>query len=230
MSCLRSAGVRDVGVVVGWRKEAVVERLLPLGVTVIHNTHPDIRESGTTHSIQFAARSPFAPLDGKDTALILDGDIVYEQALIDAVVGAPGSTKLAVTPVVGDDPEEVRIYGDGSAPRLIGKGLCPPLTDGLRLIGEATGIWRVAAQDHALLRALLGWLVGTPGGGDGFGFAGVASEHEELAQYMITLGRLSAIRLDSELLFMEADFVSDVERIREEVYPEILRRERKTSS
>jgi choline kinase len=223
--CLRRAGVEQIGVVVGWRREAVAERLRPLRVTLIDNTHPDISASGTTHSIQFAACSSFDPFDGQTPVLIMDGDIVYEQRLLDTVIRAGGRTAIFVVPAVQDDAEEVRVYSDRTGPRLVGKGLSARLTDDLELIGEATGIWRVAPEDHALFKALLTWLVGRPDGSAPYGFAGIASEHEELAQYMITLGRLEAQRLNPDLLFMEVDFRDELERVRNQVYPKILKKD-----
>jgi len=221
---LQALGV-NVIVVVGWRQEQVRDRLGSLGVTFVENTHPTISDSGTSHSLQFAANAPAAPFDGKEPCLLLDADLVYERRVLEDVVGSQGPSRLFVSPTSAGDAEEVRVYGDGARPRLIGKGLRPPLTDGLQLIGEATGILRFEPEDHAVVRAGLDWLVGGATGSRAYGFSGIASEHEELAQYLMTLERLAAVRLDADLLFMEADFPEDFERVRAEVYPRILERD-----
>ncbi len=228
--CLHHHGVDDVGVVVGWHAEEVMDAVRDLGVTFVANRHPDISKSGTSHSLQFAACSDWNPLDGKEPLLYLDGDLAYEQRVLEEIVSGPATTRLLVSPTTDEDSEEVRVYADGKGPRLLGKGLRSPLTDGLTGLGEATGIVRIEPRDHALVRSLLDWLVGRPGEegprGRGFGFAGIASEHEELAQYLMTLGRLGATVMSRDLLFMEIDFQREWQHLREDVYPRILERDR----
>jgi choline kinase len=226
IQCLRRAGVLDIAVMVGWHKEQVQARVAHLGVRTIENTHPDISASGTSHSFQFAALSDWNPLDGKSPVLLLDGDLAYEQAVMDAVVSAPPKTSLVICPSINEDSEEVRVYGtaDGT-PHLIGKGLGLPITAGMVLLGEATGIVRYEPEDHALVRALLTWLVGTPHQTRGFGYAKIASEHEELSQYLCNLKRMGTHVLPKELSFMEVDFQEEFELLRGRVYPRILERD-----
>ncbi|MEE8105123.1 MAG: phosphocholine cytidylyltransferase family protein [Planctomycetota bacterium] len=222
---LQSFGVSDIAVVIGWRKEFVRERLGHTGVTFVENTHPDISESGTSHSFQFAACSEFDPLDGSAPCLLFDADLVYERAVLATVLNdeTPGS-RLLVSPNINEDAEEVRVYDAAGTPKLIGKGLRSPMTDGLNLTGEATGIVRFEPEDHALVRGALDWLVGR-GDRRAYGYSGIASEHEELAQYLMNLGRLGAIKFAPELLFMEADFAEDFERVRNDLYPRILQKD-----
>jgi choline kinase len=223
---LRAVGIEDVGVVVGWQSDKVIERLAPLDVTIIENLHPDIRASGTSHSFQFAARSPWNPLDGKSPLLLLDGDLAYEQAVLRLIADdrSPRS-RLFISPTINEDSEEVLVYARNGHPTLIGKGLGAPITDGLQLLGEATGIVRFEPEDHSLVASLLTWLVGVPGQSSGFGFARIASEHEELAQYLCTLQRLEAVPLPPDLLFMEVDFQEEFDHLGSRVYPEILRKD-----
>jgi len=224
--CLRRSGVNEVGVVVGWRRDTVIEKVAPLDVHVIENLHSDISASGTSHSFQFAVRSEWNPMDGVEPVLLMDGDLAYEQAVLDTIVKAPaGNSRMLVAPAVEEDSEEVRVYSRGETPALLGKGLGPPMTDGLQLLGEATGIVRFEPQDHALIRSLLDWLVGVPGQSSGFGYAHIASEHEELAQYLMTLQRLDAVALAADLLFMEVDFQEEFDALRAEMYPNILRKD-----
>jgi len=199
---LQSFGVTDIAVVIGWRKELVRERLGHTGVTFVENTHPDISESGTSHSFQFAACSEFAPIDGETPCLLLDADLVYERAVLETILRdtTPGSRLLA-SPNINEDAEEVRVYDSAGTPRLIGKGLRAPMTDGLSVTGEATGIVRFEPEDHTLVRGALDWLVGR-GDRRAYGYSGIASEHEELAQYLMNLGRLGAIRFEPDLLFI----------------------------
>lgn len=215
----------EVGVVVGWRADLVRERLADLDVRFVANTHPDISASGTAHSLQFAACSDFDPLGGDEPCLLLDADLVYERAVLRSIVESSG-TALLVSPATLSDDEEVRVYADDGRPRLIGKGLRPPLTDGLHLLGEATGIVRYDPVDHAFVRAALDWHVGR--GADAtrpFGPVGIGTEHEVLSQFLMQRDRIEARVLADGMLFMEADFPEDFERARADVYPEILRRD-----
>lgn len=224
--CLHAAGVDDIAVVVGWRRDKVAEKMEPLGVTLIENLHSDISASGTSHSLQFAVRSEWAPLDGKEPLLLMDGDLAYESAVLDVIVNAPrGPSRMLVCPVTHEDSEEVRVYARDGRPTLLGKGLESPLTEGLDLLGEATGIVRFEPKDHALVGAMLDWLVGVPGQSSGFGFAHIASEHEELAQYLMTLQRLETLMLPEGLLFMEVDFQEEFDELRARMYPRILQKD-----
>lgn len=221
--CLHRAGVTDVGVIVGWRRDKVVERVKPLGAHIIENLHSDISASGTSHSFQFAVRSDWNPLDGGEPVLLMDGDLAYEQAVLDTIVQAPaGRSRMLVAPAVEEDSEEVRVYTRNGAPVLLGKGLQSPVIDGLELLGEATGIVRFEPDEHPLVRALLDWLVGIPGRSSGYGYAHIASEHEELSQYLMNLQRLDAMTLPKELLFMEVDFQEEFDELRSRMYPRIL--------
>jgi choline kinase len=123
-----------------------------------------------------------------------------------------------VAPRTGEDDEEVRVYAAGTRPVLLGKGLRLPLTDGLVCVGEATGIVRFEPGDHALVQAALDWLLAR-------GSSRIAAEHEELSQLLLNLGRLGAERLDGGLLFAEADFPEDFERVRKDLFPRILERD-----
>lgn len=213
--CLRALGVEPI-VVVGHAKERVRARIRD--AAFIENTHGQIAASGSAHSFQFAVRSPLCPLAGEEPCLLMDGDLVYERRLLDAIVRGGGPSRLFVAPRTGEDDEEVRVYAAGARPVLLGKGLHPPVTEGLNCLGEATGIVRFEPGDHALVRGALDWLLAR-------GQSRIAAEHEELAQLLLTLGRLGAERLEEGLLFAEADFPEDFERVRRELYPRILERD-----
>jgi choline kinase len=214
--CLEGLGVRPI-VVVGHEKERV--RAGIKGASFVENTHKDIAASGSALSFQFAVRSPLRPLDGEEPCLLMDCDLVYERRLLEAIVGGRGGTRLFVAERRGGDDEEVRVYARDRA-MLLGKGLGPPVTDGLTCLGEATGIVRFEPRDHALVAAALDWILAR-------GPARLATEHEDLEQMLFALGRLGAERLDPDLLFAEADFPEDFERVRRDLYPRILARDAK---
>ncbi|MAG58369.1 MAG: hypothetical protein CMJ83_18940 [Planctomycetes bacterium] len=224
--CLKDAGIDDIGVIVGWRRDTVIERVAHLGVTIIENLHSDISASGTSHSFQFAVRSEWNPLDGTEPVLLMDGDLAYERDVLRAIVEVPpGPSRMLISPLTSKDSEEVRVYGRDGRPVLLGKGLRTPIIDGLDLLGEATGIIRFEPGDHPFVREMLDWLVGVPGQSSGFGYAHIASEHEELSQYLMTLGRLEALPVPDDLLFMEVDFQEEFDELSASIYPRILDRD-----
>ncbi|MHC4958498.1 MAG: phosphocholine cytidylyltransferase family protein [Planctomycetota bacterium] len=202
----------DVCVVVGYKQALVRERLGGEGVTFVENSWPDLSQSGSAHSFQFAARSAFQPLGGEEPCLMMDADIVYETGVLETIVRRAQGTTILVSPHVSADTEEVRVYGAGGRPRLLGKNLGPPQTDGMELMGEATGIVRFDPADHERVRELVDAI-------------NPDEEHEWIAQSLMNEDRIGAVHFRDELLFMEADFAEDFDRVRNEIYPEILRRE-----
>ncbi len=213
IAALRERGIDDICVVIGWKKELMRERLADAGVTFVENTHPDLAESGSAHSFQFAARSPFDPLDGKQPCLMLDADLVYERCILEPILTKNrGPSRILVSPRVKEDSEEVRVYGDNGRPRLLGKNLGPLQTRGLELLGEATGIVRFEPQDHPVVRSLVEAIR-------------IGEEHEWIVQSLMKRDRIRAVHFPEGLLFMEADSPEDFERVRRDVYPAIVKRE-----
>ena len=209
---LRERGIDDICVVIGWKSEIMREHLADSRVTLVENTHPDLAESGSAHSFQFAARSPFDPLDGKEPCLLLDADLVYERCILEPILANGGPSRILVSPRVSEDSEEVRVYGDNGRPRLLGKNLGPLQTRGLELLGEATGIVRFEPQDHPLIRSLVEAI-------------SIGEEHEWIVQSLMKRDRIRAVHFPEGLLFMEADSPEDFERVRRDVYPAIIKRE-----
>lgn len=222
---LKEAGVAEIAVVVGYEQAKARAKLRGSGVIIVENTASDLAASGTAHSFQFAVRSLFNPLDGRTPCLLMDGDLVYERTVLRTIVESNVGSSLLVSPRAGGDAEEVRVYGCAGRPRLMGKNLLPPVIDGLDLLGEATGIIRFDPADHALVRELLDTLLGASTVSGRFGSLGIACEHEDLCQHLIDMGRLRAISFDPDVLFHEVDFQEDLEHVRREMYPQILRKE-----
>ncbi len=157
--------------------------------------------------------------------LISDADVVYERALLEEVGRLPGSVLIAIDRVSGDD-EEVRVYGRcEKEPVLIGKGLGGPITAGLRLLGESLGLIVLEPPDTRLAADMTRWIVGDPPRSQPRGYSGRRSEHEEVWQYLFSLGRLPVAVLDGSLLFSECDFPRDLDYIRNDLYPAIVERD-----
>ena len=225
---LRLAGVSDVAVVVGHKRDEVIKELAGLNVKIIVNDTQDISQSGSLHSFQYACLSDFHPLDRASHTLIMDADIVYEYSVLEKFIAGHGNeSSLLITPNTAEDSEEVRVYGQDK-PQFIGKGLKPRLIGGAPCLGEATGIVHIAPDDHQLALELTHWLLGNPTLPEssfefkGFGPARRKTEHEELSQRLMMLEKLSAKFLDADMLFMEVDFHTEYDACRSHVYPKIL--------
>ncbi len=230
---LLQAGVEQVVVVVGYHRDQIVDAAaswnLPLEFAV--NPTPEIMDSGSLHSFQFASRAGLGVLDGTRQTLLLDADIAYEPRLLETFLAAPARTSLLVHGRTADNDEEVRVFGTASTPRFLGKGLRGALVAGLPCIGEAVGIVKFAPEDHALARETMDWMLGDPsapegsGRWKGYGPAKRRTEHEELSQRFMHYGKISAVMVDRDVLFMEVDDAKEYAQLRENLYPRILEKE-----
>lgn len=230
---LLRAEVEQVVVVVGTLREqveaAVAEWKLPVRLVV--NPTPDISTSGSLHSFQFAARAGLGVLDGTRQTLLMDADIVYDARVLQRLLAAPAVSSALVARRHSDDDEQVLVYGTEQAPRFLGKGLGPALVGGAPCLGEATGIVKFAPEDHALARCAMDWMLGDPDAPvgtrrhAGYGPARRATEHEELTQRLMQLGRMRCVCFEPELPFMECDDAAEYRTVRERFYPALLRLE-----
>lgn len=231
IACLKKAGVNKIAVVVGYEKEKIRQRLAQTDVTIIENLAPDISASGSLHSFQFAVNSEFEPLDGESNTLLLDADIVYEQRVINYYTKQLKQTSTLISPNISHDSEEVKVYGE-KLPFFIGKGLTPLLVNNMKCIGEATGIVHFAPKDHTLVIEVVNWLLGDPKAPKnsmkykGFGPAKIKTEHEELSQRLMLLGKMECTLLPKEYLFMEVDFDTEYHYMRENFYPKVTQADR----
>lgn len=227
IAVLRAAGVETITIVVSAEGHAAIARHVARrpGIEIVVNSAGAATPSGSLHSLQFAYRGAGRILDGSHPTLMLDGDIVFHRSALGALMALPGSCLLVHTASAHDD-EQVLVYGTCDRPSFIGKGLDRELTNGAPCLGEAMGIVKYAPEDHQLARRIIDWSVGDPSAPAGslarlgFGPARTATEHEELTKHLMSLGRLRA--LESSLPFMEADTPEEYERLRSNVYPQLV--------
>ncbi len=221
VTVLQSIGVERVVVVLSAQGEAICPRLA--GMETVVNPF-DTSATGSTLSLLCALRMAAIPAD--HGLLIMDADIVYEEAMLQWIVDQCGGSQLFVAPDTAGDDEEVRVYGHGpDAPRLIGKGFPLEMVAGMTLLGESLGIIHVAPSDRDFLRAAAEWLAGWPPDLKAYGWARERSEHEELWQYCFSARRMGVSRPPADLLYSECDTPKDYQLIRDRLFPAILARE-----
>lgn len=227
---LREHGVRRIIVVVGTLRDMIEREVAGWDepVDLVVNPTPDIGTSGSLHSFQFAARAGLGVLDGRSQTLLMDADIVYHRRALSTFLATREHSALMVSARFTGDDEEVLAYGTPERPRFLGKGLSGPLVDGAPCLGEATGVVKFAPGDHQLARTAMDWMLGDPGAPDGsgrrkgFGPARQATEHEELTQRLMQLGRMRAVVVSAKLPFMECDDAREYRLLRESFYPALL--------
>ncbi len=239
---LRSFGVARVVVVVGYRRESIAAAIAswepPRGglggetqpsVPLVVNPTSDIGTSGSLHSFQLAVRSPHGVLDGSHQTLLMDADIVYHRDVLRLILEAPEISTVLVCDRYQPSREEVLVYGTADRPLFLGKGLDSELVADAPCLGEATGIVKLAPQDHGLARRTMDWLLGDPdapaGSLDfrGFGPARRATEHEELTDRFMRYGKMRALTFRAEQLpFLEVDSPEEYHLLRSELYPRLL--------
>ena len=186
----------------------------------ILNPMEDLSASGSGHSTWFAWNSTHAILDGKSRVALMDADIVYDAALLGDLAQAGGdASKTLVCAAYRHTHEEVLVFAERAAPavpRFHGKGLLDTkLVSDATCLGEATGILLWEPNDHELVREATEWTIR-------YSTAKARSEHEDITQRMMALGRMTAVTFGSERTFMEVDTPDEYRACVEQVYPRLL--------
>jgi choline kinase len=130
---LRGAGVRQTVIVTGYRAEMVEgfvrSRDYP-GVRFVRNL--DYADTNTAVSLRLALRELDADV------LVLNGDVVFDPALLDGLIARPEPGVVMVDGEASLSTEEVKIIAEGDRVARIGKDLDPALC-----LGEAIGLNKI---------------------------------------------------------------------------------------
>jgi choline kinase len=221
---LAAFGVREIYIV--GNRSTYETALRPRTGTKVHwilNPTEDLSQSGSGHSAWFAWHSDHHILDGKSRVVLMDADILYEPGVLDALDGgrnpAGGLSRTLVCSDYRVSDEEMMVFGEGRRAVMHGKGLLGSrLTTGFTCFGEATGMVLFEPEDHPLVADATDWCMR-------FSTAKEKSEHEDVTQRMMTLGRIEATCF-RDLLFMECDTPEEYEHLTTEFYPRVLARTR----
>lgn len=131
LEALLDAGVKDVVVVTGPNHDALdasLARRFDLNVVAVENR--DVR-AGTLASVAAAAHVV------DDDFLLIDGDLMFEPALVSRLLG-PG-TRLAVDPTRALQDDSVKVAAEGE--RIVAVGTC--LAPFQRPAGESIGMAKI---------------------------------------------------------------------------------------
>ncbi len=208
------AGIRNIGVVVGFQAEKVRSHLsqkFPRS-KIRSILNPNFATTNNAYSLLLARsffEGPKNRQNGKNGLLLLDSDILFHPSLITMMVGATGENKIAIRTQGNHDEEEVQLEVDGTGNVVtIGKNLALAVS-----VGESVGI-ELFGHEHAT--ELFDVLERRVKRGIG------RTEYYEAAfQEMIDAGTLISAVDVVDLPVMEIDSVSDLERAERIIIPKI---------
>jgi len=133
---LRKAGVGDIFLVVGYRRE-LIERFVRdrgyAGITFIVNEN--FARTNTAVSLNLALKQAAADL------VVVNGDVLFDQTILTDLVSLPASHGAAIDADIPLDGEEVKIIARGDRIVRIGKDLDPGES-----LGEAIGMYKIGRE------------------------------------------------------------------------------------
>jgi choline kinase len=206
---LRSAGVEEVVLALGFRRELVEEELARLR----WRPHPEIRvngrfELGSVLTVHTAAE---AMTRGGDI-LLMDADVLYDARILDALIAGPRAINRLILDrdfEAGEEP--VKLCIRQGVPVELRKQLEPHLE--YDTIGESVGFFRFDESGARRLAAIVA----------GYEARGLAQmPHEEAVRDLIRERSVSFDVTDvTGAPWIEIDFSADVERAEREILPEL---------
>lgn len=145
---LKAAGLTEFIVITGYMADVVrtyiKDNYPDLNVTFIHNDRYE--ETNTGYSL-FLTRDAV----GNDSFVKLDGDVVFEQAVIEKLVKDPAQNCLTIDKNIHLDKEEVKAQiGENNQILKVGKTL-----DARMAHGESIGIEKVGAETGKVFYEIL---------------------------------------------------------------------------
>lgn len=205
---LKAVGVSELVVVTGFRRERIVaalEEQRELAWREVYN--PDFSLGS---SLSFRASLP--ELEGDEAILLMDGDVLYPTAMLEALVRSSEPTALLIDrefSMADDDPVLAPIR-DGRPFELQKRW-----SGAADAVGESIGFFKVAGADLPRLRQETERVAAIDDGQLPF---------EEALRAMVQADLFAAVDVTG-LPWIEIDFPGDVEQAENEVLPAILARE-----
>ena len=201
LSALQGAGIERVVAVLGYAAPAVEEALG--GRPVIRVQNPRHRETNSLYSLWLA----------RDYAgegfVLLNADVLFDPEILGRLLASPHPDALAVERRPSFDPEDMKVELEGERVRALSKTLPAE-----RAQAENLGVLKFSPAGSRALFACMEELLrqGAEGEMCPYAFDALAPRHP-----------LYAVPVDGSP-WIEIDFVDDLLRAREQVWPKILHR------
>jgi choline kinase len=206
LRALERAGVREVTVVVGHCAAQVREEAArgarALAVRIIDNPEYARGSALSLHAAREELRA--------GPSLIMDADVVFPALFLSRLLAAPGGSALLSDRGFTDTGEEVKIFERGGRVIALGKKVLPRTWS---RVGEGVGFFRCDAGAGADLVWLLERVIAESAG---------ACEYEDALHLLVKRHRVTAVDVTG-LPWTEVDFVEDLRRAEERVWPAIAR-------
>lgn len=206
MDALRSVGVKEVCLVVGYRREQIMEHATrqhpKMNFTPVVNHH--FFETNTAKSLWWAAEH-FMDRD----MILLNGDVLFDPRVIQRVAEGRDPANMAVEVKPCGDEEVKVVVDDSGRIHEIGKEIDPE-----RTLGEFIGVAHFSAPFTNALYRSLDALVRTPEGQQAY--------YERAIESILSTTHAQAVDV-TELPCVEIDFPEDYERARKDIFPRFER-------
>lgn len=201
---LRSAGVGDVVLVVGFQKEAVAEEARgSAGSMRLHLLENPRYREGAILSL-WTARSF---LD--EAVLIMDADVLCSPAALERMLRSPHASCFLVDDSSADTGEEQMVFGRGDRAFHIAKSASGEIPREMKRFGESLGFLKLSSGAARQLRGLLEQRVSA---------GGVSVEHEQVYPDLLRK-EVVGVEQVRGLPWAEIDTPEDLRRAREEILP-----------
>jgi choline kinase len=206
---LRSAGIEDIVLALGFRRELVEEELERLDWTprpeIVVNTRFDLGSVLTVHTIAQAMTR------GGDV-LLMDADVLYDARILRALVsGSRSVNRLLIDREFEAGEEPVKLCVRDGVPVELRKQLAPDLK--FDMVGESVGFFRFDPAGAKRLAAIVAGYIERESG---------HLPHEEAVRDLIREKSQTFDLADvTGSPWIEVDFSEDVARAEREILPEL---------
>jgi choline kinase len=206
---LRSAGIEDIVLALGFRRELVEDELARLEWSpqpdIMVNTRFDLGSVLTVHTVADAM------LRGGDV-LLMDADVLYDARILNALIAGPRSVNRLLIDrdfEAGDEP--VKLCVRDGVPIELRKQLAPDLE--YDTVGESVGFFRFDEAGARRLAALVAGYIERDSG---------HLPHEEAVRDLIReQSQVFDLADVTGAPWIEIDFSEDVARAEREILPEL---------
>ncbi len=200
LDALRGQGLESIVVVAGYCAEAVEAELAGRATLLLNPRHA---ETNSLYSLWLARERT------RDGFVLLNADVLFDPEILQRVLASPHPEALAVERREGFEAEEMKVALEGERIRAMSKSLPPDQAQ-----AENLGVLKFSAEGARVLFDRMEELL----------VAGAEKQFVPYAFDAIAEQRpLYGVPIDG-LPWTEIDFVEDLLRAREEIWPRILAR------